>query len=262
MNRIDQKFNELKAKKRSALIAYITAGFPNLKVTEELVPALEKAGVDIVELGIPFSDPMADGTTIQLASQKALEAGTTLAGIFDTVKRIRQKTNIPIAFMTYYNPIFHYGDEKFIKKCVELGVDGLIIPDLPPEEAGALRKAAAKANISMIFFVAPTTTDERIRANAKASTGFIYYVALTGITGTQQALSASVVKGIKHAKRFTNKPICAGFGISTPSQVKEISKVADGVIVGSAIIKEIEKNIGNARLVENVTKYVSSLVNY
>ncbi len=259
MNRIDQKFQELKTKKRSALIAYITAGFPNLKVTEELMPALEKAGVDIVELGIPFSDPMADGTTIQLASQKALEVGTTLAGIFDTVKRIRQKTNMPIAFMTYYNPIFHYGDEKFIKKCVELGVDGLIIPDLPPEEAAGLRKAAAKADISIIFFVAPTTTDERIKANAKASTGFIYYVALTGVTGTQQALSASVIKGIKHAKRFTDKPVCAGFGISTSAQVKEISKVADGVIIGSAIIKEIQKHINSPRLVENVARFVSSL---
>lgn len=259
MNRIDQKFKALKSQKRSALIAYITAGFPNLKVTEELVPALEKAGVDIVELGIPFSDPMADGTTIQLASQKALEAGTTLAGIFDTVKRIRQKTNMPIAFMTYYNPIFHYGDEKFIKKCVELGVDGLIIPDLPPEEAAGLRKAAAKADISMIFFIAPTTTDERIRANAKASTGFIYYVALTGVTGTQQALSASVVKGIKHAKRFTDKPVCAGFGISTSQQVEDISKVADGVIIGSAIIKEIQKHINSPRLVENVARFVSSL---
>ncbi len=259
MNRIDQKFKQLSQAKRKAFISFITAGDPDLTTTEALVVALAATGVDIIELGIPFSDPMADGTTIQAASERALKGGVTLKKIFDLVKRLRQKTQVPIAFMTYYNPVFHYGDEAFVKKCAEVGVDGLIIPDLPPEEASVLRKAAQKEGISTVFFIAPTTTNERIKANAAASTGFIYYVALTGVTGASQAISDVVVKDIKRAKKFTTKPICAGFGISTAAQVKDIAKIADGVIVGSAIIKEIEKNVGKPQLVSNVASYVSSL---
>ena len=260
MNRIDQKFQQLKKQKRKAFIAFITAGDPNLKTTEALVPALEAAGVDIIELGIPFSDPMADGTTIQAASERALKGGVTVNKILEVVKRIRQKTQIPIAFMTYYNPVFHFGEQKFIQACAQAGVDGIIIPDLPPEEASVLRKAAQKQGISTIFFISPTTTEARIKANAQASTGFIYHVALTGVTGAKQAMSDAVIKDIKRAKRFTSKPICAGFGISTPQQVKAIAQTADGVIVGSAIIKEIEKHKGKSTLVTNVVNYVAFLV--
>ena len=199
--------------------------------------ALEGAGVDIIELGIPFSDPLADGPTIQASFYRALKKGTTVKKILETVKRIRLKTSIPIALMSSYNPILRFGEEKFVKACAEAGVDGLIIPDLPPEEAQNLRRAAQRYDIATIFFVAPTSTDERIRANTKASSGFVYYVSLTGITGTQKAVARSVVKQIKHIKRFTKKPVCAGFGISTPRQVKDIGRAADGVIVGSAIVK-------------------------
>ena len=259
VNRIDVKFAQLRKQKRKALIAYITAGDPNLKTTEELAVAFEGAGVDIIELGIPFSDPMADGATIQAASKRALDRGVTLAKIFATVKNIRRRSNIPLAFMTYYNPIFRYGEAKFIAKCKEMGIDGLIIPDLPLEEAGHLRALARKAGISTVFFISPTSVNRRIKANSAASTGFVYYVALTGVTGAKQAQATDVVKHIRHAKRFTKRPICAGFGITTPQQVKDISKAADGVIIGSAIIKEIQKNKGRFDLVRKVSHYVASL---
>lgn len=260
MNRIDQKFQQLKKDKQKAFIAFITAGDPDLATTEKLVLAFEKEGVDIIELGIPFSDPLADGPTIQASYLRALNKGTTLKKILDTVKRIRQKISIPIALMSSYNPILHFGEDKFIKACVEVGVDGLIIPDLPPEEATNLCRLAKKNDIATIFFVAPTSQDDRIKANTKASSGFVYYVSLTGITGTQKAVADSVVKKINHIKRFTQKPICAGFGISTPQQVKDIGRAADGIIVGSAIVKAIEQNKGNTNLVPAVSRYVNSLI--
>jgi tryptophan synthase alpha chain len=224
------------------------------------VVALEGAGVDIIELGIPFSDPLADGPTIQASFFRALQKETTVKKILETVKSIRRKTSIPIAFMTSYNPILRFGEEKFIKACVAAGVDGLIVPDLPPEEAHQLRRLAQEQDIATIFFVAPTSEDERIRSNTKASSGFVYYVSLTGTTGTKQAVALSVVKQVKHIKRFTDKPVCVGFGISTPQQVKDIGRAADGVIVGSAIVKAIEQNKGNRDLVPAVSRYVASLV--
>jgi tryptophan synthase alpha chain len=260
MNRIEQKFQFLKTQKRKAFIAFMTAGDPDLTKTEELVKAFEKAGVDIIELGIPFSDPLADGPTIQASYFRALKKGTTVKKIIETVKRIRLKTSIPIALMTSYNPILRFGEEKFVKACADAGVDGLIIPDLPPEEAKTLRQSAERYDIATIFFVAPTSQDERIRANAKASSGFVYYVSLTGITGTQKAVPKSVIKQINHIKHFTQKPVCAGFGISTVQQVKEIGSAADGVIVGSAIVKKIEECRGQRDLVGMVTRYVRSLV--
>ena len=260
MNKIDKKFQELKKQKRKAFIAFITAGDPDLKTTEELVVALEGAGVDIIELGIPFSDPLADGPTIQASFYRALNKGTTVKKILETVKRIRQKTAIPMAFMTSYNPILRFGEEKFIKVCADVGVDGLIVPDLPPEEAGILRQAASREDIATIFFVAPTSKDKRIRSNTKAASGFIYYVSLTGITGTQKAVALSVIKKVRHIKQFTDKPVCVGFGISTPQQVKEIGSAADGVIVGSAIVKCIDAHHGKRDLVKHVARYVSTLV--
>jgi tryptophan synthase alpha chain len=260
MNKIEQKFKDLKNKKRKAFVAFITAGDPDLKTTEDLVVAMEGVGVDIIELGIPFSDPLADGPTIQASFFRALNKGTTVKKILETVKRIRQKTSIPIAFMTSYNPILRFGEDKFIKVCAEVGVDGLIVPDLPPEEAKNLCKLAKQHDIATIFFVAPTSQDDRIKSNTKASSGFVYYVSLTGITGTQKAVAQSVVKQINHIKRFTSKPICAGFGISTPQQVKDIGRAADGVIVGSAIVRNIHEHQGQSDLVSKVARYVSSLV--
>ncbi len=260
MNRIEKKFQSLKTQQRKAFIAFITAGDPDLKTTERLVKAFEGSGVDIIELGIPFSDPLADGPIIQASYFRALNKGTTVKKILEAVKRIRHKSSIPIALMSSYNPILHFGEEKFVKACADAGVDGLIVPDLPPEEAKNLRRAAGRYGIAAIFFVAPTSTDERIKANTKASGGFVYYVSLAGITGTQKAVAQAVVKQIKHIKHFTPKPVCAGFGISTPRQVKDIGRAADGVIVGSAIVKAIEQNRGNRDLVPAISHYVSSLV--
>ena len=261
MNRIEKKFKSLRAQKRKAFIAYITAGDPNLEITEKLVYALEEAGVDTIELGVPFSDPMADGPTIQAASERALKNKVSLADILAMVSRIRKTSEIPIALMTYYNPVFHMGDEKFVANAVGVGVDGVIVPELPPEEAFDLRRYSIKAGLSTVFFMAPTTTDERLKKIVQASTGFIYYVSLTGVTGARVKLSQTIAADVKRAKRLTDKPVCVGFGISTADQVREVGKYADGVIVGSAIIKEIEKNIGKKELVANVSGFVQGLVN-
>ena len=260
MNRIIQKFQDLKKQNRKAFIAFITAGDPDLKTTQELAIAFEKAGVDIIELGVPFSDPPADGPTIQASYFRALKKGTTVKKILETVKHIRRRTSLPIALMSSYNPILHFGEEKFITAFAQAGGDGLIIPDLPPEEAHILRQAAQRHDIATIFFVAPTSIDERIKSNTRASSGFVYYMSLTGITGTQKAVAQSVVKQIKHIKCFTQKPVCAGFGISTPQQVKDIGRAADGVIVGSAIVKVIEAHKGQRDLIGIVSRYVHLLV--
>jgi len=259
MNRIEHTFQQLKRAKRKAFIAFITAGDPDLDTTQKLVLGLEAVGVDIIELGIPFSDPLADGPTIQASYVRALKKKTTVVKILQTVKKLRTQTSIPIALMSSYDPILRFGEAKFIQACKQSGVDGLIIPDLPPEEAENLRRLAQLQDIATIFFVAPTSKDERIKANTKASSGFVYYVSLTGVTGTRQAVSEAVVKQIRHIKGFTNKPICAGFGISTPQQVKDIGRAADGIIVGSAIVKAIEQNKGN-NVVSAVSRYVRLLL--
>ncbi len=262
-NRIDLKFQEIRKNKKKDFISFITAGDPNLKTTEKLVLALEKSGVDIIELGVPFSDPLADGPTIQASSERALKNGVNLDQILDMVERIRNVSKIPIALMTYYNPVFHYGEDLFIMKANWVGVDGVIIPDLPPEEARGFIQSAKNANLSTIFFLSPTTIQERLERIVQASTGFIYYVSLTGVTGARQDILNFAIQEIREqvrlAKRMTDKPICVGFGISNAAQVKSISKIADGVIVGSAIVNEIHKNAGKKDLVKNVARFVGEL---
>ncbi|MBU0468410.1 MAG: tryptophan synthase subunit alpha [Candidatus Omnitrophica bacterium] len=259
MNRLDKKFEELKQAKKKAFIAFITAGDPSLKVTEELVCSFERSNVDIVELGVPFSDPLADGPTIQAASQRALANGVTLKKILNTVKNIRIKTEMPICLMTYYNPVFHYGEEKFVEDARKCGVDGLIIPDLPHQEAKILIASAKKNGVSTILFLTPTTTKKRMKEVVDVATGFIYYVSLTGVTGERKALPTDVAGHVKAAKKISTKPICIGFGISNAAQVKAMSKIADGVIVGSAIVKEINKNAGRKDIVKKVSSYVAKL---
>src|SRR3989338_479880 len=258
-NRIDQKFKELRKKKRKAFIAFITAGDPSLKITEELVVAFEKTGVVIVELGVPFSDPLADGPTIQASSLRALHRHVNLFRILDTVKRIRQRSQLPIALMTYYNPVFHYGEEHFARKAKACGFDGLIVPDLPPEEGHGLIRAARESGLVTVFFLAPTTTSKRMKHIVNASTGFIYYVSLTGVTGARQKLPRTITGQVKLARKLTHKPICVGFGISTPAQVRLVAKIADGVIVGSAIVNAIAQNKGKKELVANVARFVQKL---
>ena len=259
MNRIDKKFKELKKRRKKAFVAFIMAGDPSIAITKKLVFELERQGADIIELGVAFSDPLADGPTIQRSSERALKKKVNLDVVCRLVKEIRQKTQIPIAFLTYYNLLYHYGLERFAEKAKSSGVDGVIVPDLPPEESGELRRIAKKKGFSLIHLLAPTSSRQRIKMIANTSTGFIYYVSLTGTTGVRKELPKELSSSLRLIKRLTKKPVCVGFGISTPQQVKAVSRLTDGVIVGSAIIKMIEKNIGKQRLVENVGKFVRRL---
>jgi tryptophan synthase alpha chain len=238
-SRISRKFQELRKEKGKAFIPYIMAGDPDIRRTEELVHILEDCGADIIELGVPFSDPLADGPTIQAAAKRAVDGGTTLHTVIASVSSLRKRTQIPIILMTYYNPVFKYGDERFIEDAVSAGVDGVIIPDLPPEEAEGLIACAKKKPFDTIFLLAPTSTEERIRKVAHASRGFIYYVSITGITGTKLSLDPSIGSHIAHIRSVSDTPIAVGFGISTPQEASMVAGFADGVIVGSAIVKKI-----------------------
>lgn len=238
MDRIDNRFNELRSRPgKKAFIAYITAGDPDLKTTERAALALEGAGVDILELGIPFSDPIADGPTIQAASCRALAAGATIRKIFTMVERLRARTDIPLVFMTYYNPILRYGLRKFFARCRRSGLDGVIVPDLPLEEADDLIKFARGNGVATIFLVSPTSTPGRMRDIANNSRGFIYYVSLTGVTGARRELPKDITSKIKALRSVTDKPVAVGFGVSDLKQARQIAGIADGVIVGSAIVK-------------------------
>lgn len=259
MSRIGNKFEELNAKGGKALIAYIMAGDPSLEDTERLVIELEKAGADLIELGIPFSDPLADGPTIQKAAVRAMEHGVSLRDVLDLVRRIRKVSQVPIIFMSYYNPVFKYGEDKFVTDAVKAGVDGVIVPDLPPEEAVSLIGFAREKGLDTIFLLAPTSDEDRIKTVCKNSTGFIYYVSLTGVTGAREGLSKNIKRMVRKIKAHTKNPVAVGFGISRPEQAREISSWADGVIVGSAIVKVIEENIGKKTMAKKVHDFVKTL---
>lgn len=259
MNRIEKKFSQLKKSNQKAFIVFITAGYPNLNLTYKLILEFSRIGVDIVELGVPFSDPIADGPVIQESSQVALDNQINLNDIFSLVKRVRKYTDIPICLMTYYNPIFCFGEERFMNRATAVGVDGVIIPDLPPEEAVSLIKLARKANLDTIFFISPTTTLSRIKFIAKVSRGFIYYVSLTGVTGPRQNLAKDLVTNLKRIKQIISKPVCVGFGVSSSKQIKQIYNLADGVIVGSVIIKKIKENLNKKDLIKILGRFVAKL---
>lgn len=261
MNRIDKKFKELKRKKRKAFIAYICAGDPDLATTKQLVIELERGGVDIIELGVPFSDPLADGPTIQKASQRALKKRVNLTGIFSLIKSLRRRVEIPLVLMTYYNPVYSYGVKRFVKDAKGAGADGVIVPDLSPEEAEELIGASRRYEFDTIFLVAPTSTKERLKLIASKSMGFIYYVSLTGVTGARIRLPSHAKEHIRQIKRITEKPVCVGFGVSTPKQVRELSRFCDGVIVGSAIINKLESCLpAKKKIVPKVTGFVKGLI--
>lgn len=259
MNRIEKKFKELNKDGKKAFIAFITSGYPDLDITEKLILEFAKINVDIIELGVPFSDPLADGPIIQEASQVALKKNTHLVDILNLVRRVRRKINTPLCLMTYYNPIFAFGEEKFAKAASGFGVDGVIIPDLPPDEGAAFIKLANRYNLDVICFISPTTSVSRMRFITKIAKGFIYYVSLTGVTGPRQKLPSGLIAKLKELRRLTQKPICVGFGISSASQVRQIYNAASGVIVGSAIVKKLRENIGKPDLVKRVSAYVSQL---
>ena len=240
------------------LIAFIMAGDPSLAATEKLALEIDRAGADILEIGIPFSDSVADGPTIVNAAARAIKNGTSAASVFMLVKIIRQKTDIPIIFMTSYNILTAYGLKKFVDASSSAGVNGFIIPDLPIEESPRLAEFTRGKHIDLIFLLAPNSSQSRIKAIAKASTGFIYLMSITGITGVRKNFSGSIKKTISNIRRFTNKPIAIGFGISNPEQAKDAAKIGDGVIVGSAIVKQASKSIkGAGKLVKNLKKAIS-----
>lgn len=258
--KIEEVLHRLKDRGEKALIIYITAGDPDLEVTEKLVCSIAKAGADIVELGIPFSDPLADGVTIQLASQRALERNTNIPKILSAIVKIRKKTSIPITLMTYYNPIYCYGLDRFVIDSKKAGVDGFIIPDLPLEESEEFRDITDKAGMDLISFLAPTSTSERIAAIAQSARGFIYCVSVTGVTGVRRNFSPKIVEMIEKIRLYTDMPLAIGFGISGPEQAKEATKYADAVIVGSAVVKLLENSRGDLSIMlPQVSDFVKSL---
>ncbi|MHB8154546.1 MAG: tryptophan synthase subunit alpha [Candidatus Omnitrophota bacterium] len=259
MNRIDKKFIQLKNQNKKAFIAFITAGYPDLSTTVKLAIELEKNGVDIIELGVPFSDPLADGPMIQEASRYSLSQGTNLVKILDLVKQLRETTRLPICLMTYYNPVFCFGEKNFVDKAVAAGVDGVIIPDLPYEEAKEFRHYANQKGLVNICFISPTSSLARIKAILKVARGFIYYVSLTGVTGSRKSLDADLKTKLSVIRKLTTKPVCVGFGISCACQVKAVRKFSDGVIVGSAIVAKIKENMGRRNLVQRVGSFVGRL---
>lgn len=254
MSRIQNVFAE---KNRKALIGYVTVGYPSIEATLEIVPALVENGCDMIELGIPFSDPMADGPVIQKSSHEALQRGTTPQKCIEVARQLRERLDTPLIFMGYYNPILHYGIDNFCRACAEAGIDGLIIPDLPPEEGVELEKAASANGIDMIYLLAPTSGEERIDIITEKSTGFIYLVSLTGVTGSGAELPPELEEFVSRVRQKTAKPLCVGFGITTPEQAGRVAEVADGIIVGSKIIKLIEEDPS----LEKMKKLVRDLSN-
>ena len=259
MNRIESRFHRLKADGRKALIPFLTAGDPDLEATHDIVLAMDEAGADIIELGVPFSDPIADGPVIQRATERSLESGTTLEGVLDLVRRIRKSSEIPLLLFSYYNPLLCRGLEQLADDASEAGVDGILASDLTVEEADSFINAMQSRGLSTVFLVAPTSSPERIERIAGTSTGFLYAVSRTGVTGARNELSEDLAGFVRLLKTHTTSPIAVGFGISTPEQVQAIWQEADAAVVGSAIVREIEASSGQPDLAARVGRFVSQL---
>ncbi|MDD2366876.1 MAG: tryptophan synthase subunit alpha [Desulfuromonadaceae bacterium] len=258
MSRLATRFSTLKTSGSKALVTFITAGDPDLSVTEELIYILEGAGADVIELGVPFSDPMADGPTIQLSSERALSSGTTLSGILEVVKKVRLQSQIPIILMGYLNPIHSYGYDVFFSDAAAAGVDGVLIVDMPPEESAELLNSARQYDVDVIFLLTPTSDSSRMSAVEKLGSGFIYYVTVTGVTGARASVSSSLAEELSRVKGYISLPVMAGFGIATPAQAAEVAGMADGVVVGSAIVKLFEQYSGDV-LKDRLRQYVAEL---
>ena len=239
--RIGRRFRALSEAGELGLVAYITAGDPSLDATEKIVLAAAEAGADVIELGVPFSDPVADGPTIQRASERALRSGTTLAGVIDLARRIRAHTDVPLVLFSYFNPILQMGIEKFAAAASGAGADGVLVTDLTPEEAGEYRAAMHAHGLDTIFLAAPTSTDARLALIAECTSGFLYLISRTGVTGERTALPEDLPALARRVRRFTKLPLAVGFGISSPEHVSVLGGIADAAIVGSALVAEIEK---------------------
>lgn len=258
-NRIDSCFQRLRESRQTGFIAYITAGDPSPGATADIALALESVGVDILELGIPFSDPLADGATIQAAAGRAIAAGTNVGTVLDIVRKIRKSSELPLVLFTYLNPIYIFGFERFFKEAAKAGADGVLILDLPPEEAAANAELAGTHGVHAIRLIAPTTPPERMERIVQSAEGFIYYVSREGVTGEQSSLSLSIAAQVAEIKKHTSLPIAVGFGISTPEQAREVACQADAVVVGSAIVRQIAETPAGSGLAASVAAFAKPL---
>src|ERR1043165_9612939 len=259
LSRITETFEALKRDGRKGFIPFITAGDPDLQTTHEFIIELARFGSSIIELGVPFSDPMADGPVIQRASERALKLGFGLAEVFDLVREARKETQVPIVLFSYFNPLLQFGLEKLVREAEHAGVDGVLVTDLTPEEAGPFSAMLRAHEIDLIFLVAPTSTDERLQMIAERASGFIYAVSRAGVTGLREDVSAEAEKLVNRVRAVSNLPVAVGFGISKPEQVRDVWRYADAAVVGSAIVKTIEDNTGNADLVQEIGRFAASL---
>lgn len=260
-SRISAAFAKCKAEGRAAFMPYLTAGYPSLALSEKLIPAIAAGGADMIEIGVPFSDPLADGTTIQAASQKALDQGTTLQDCFELARKARELhgVEIPLLLMGYANPFYQYGLERLAQTAAEIGIDGFIIPDLPADESEEFAEPLRRHGRDLIFLLAPTSTEARIRDTAARASGFIYCVSLTGVTGARDSLARDLPEYMERVRRHTDLPLALGFGISNPDHVRAASALADGVAIGAAIINRID-SLPESELIEGMTAFVRSMV--
>jgi tryptophan synthase alpha chain len=260
MNRIDERFARLRSEGKKGFIVYIGAGDPNLEATRQLALGFDQLGVDVLELGVPFSDPLADGLVNQLAAQRGLEAGTTPPKVLETVARIRKEAQVPIVLYIYYNLMHHHGLERFVRDAAQAGIDGLLVLDLPPEESAGYETLMANAGLRAIYLVAPTTPDERVAFIVRRASGFIYYVSREGVTGMQEKVADNIAGMTAKIRAHTDLPIAVGFGISNPEQARLIAGSADAVVVGSAIVNQVAKHGQDPKLVNHVMDFVRPMI--
>jgi tryptophan synthase alpha chain len=259
VKRIEKRFSELKQRGEKALVTYLTAGYPDLGTTREIILSLDRGGADVLELGIPFSDPTADGPIIQAASQAALKNGVNVTRILDLVADLRGSTEMPVVLFSYYNPIFVFGAERFARQAAAAGADGVLVVDLPVEEAGELKKSTDQAGLDFITLIAPTTGSDRVKKMVRGASGFIYYISLTGVTGTGTPVLEEIRERVAVIRRMSDLPVVAGFGITNPSQAREIAPAADGVVVGSAFVRLIGEHAGRPGLGRAFEDFARSL---
>ena len=259
MSRLDTTFQQLRGRGARAHVTFFTVGDPSLEVTERLVVEADQRGADVIELGVPFSDPIGDGPVNQRSAERALRAGTSLVRVLETVSRVRDHVRAPLVLMTYYNPVYAFGLKAFARTAVDAGVDGVIVIDLPPEEATDLAAEAEGVGLDVIFLVAPTSTAPRLRLIARKSRGFVYVVSRTGVTGERAEVPTDLAGQVRALRMVTTKPICVGFGIATPEHVATVGALADGVVVGSAIVRMIEERASSPALVADVGKFIAEL---
>ena len=259
MGRIESRFSELRARGERALVPFISAGDPNLPTTEALVLAMAEAGADLIEIGVPFSDPLAEGPTIQRSSERALRSGTTLRGVLRLVKNLRPKIDQPLVLMGYANVFLAMGERNFAAAAKEVGVDGVITVDLPPEEGEVFFDSLIECEVDPILLASPTTSESRLAALAEKTRGFLYYVSLTGVTGARKEMAAGLEEAVSRIRQISDVPVCVGFGISTPEQVSEIGRFADGVVVGSALVDLIDAAETPGPAVVSASEFVAKL---